>query len=119
MRLTSNILAPILVFAFALTVASRYYHYVAERDFALVANTACDPRAHACFVASCEPGRGCDLEPYEKVEVLAKGAPACFEEHSCTDFTCGGRRACSITYCTPAVLAEGEVCTAGGPTPSP
>lgn len=112
MRPTPHIFASILLLAFAATVASRYYHYVNQRDFLLKANTACDPAVHACFIMACEAGDAdCDPGPYEKVEVLAQDAPACLEEHRCQAFSCDARPGCAIHYCALDNLAAGETCT--------
>lgn len=111
MRLLPNILASILIFAFAATVASRYYHYAVERDFLLKADIACDPAVQACFAINCEPDDpDCDPAPFAKAKVRAKDAPVCFEEHSCRDFSCDGRRDCATSFCAPDALGEGEHC---------
>ena len=96
-------------------VAFRYHQYVVARVYPIEANTVCDPAVHSCFVADCSPADGpaCDRTPYEKVSVFAHDAPACLEEHTCASFSCEGRRACAITYCSEQAIKQGETCAGG------
>lgn len=73
----------------------------------------CNPEIEKCFVSDCssEDDPECDLTPYKKVEILAKEAPSCLEEHSCESFGCNQIKSCSITYCDNKSKEEGEICT--------
>ncbi len=104
-----------LIFLFLLLVvavcAYRYYDYVIQQHYTILANTACDPRTEACFLSDCDPAVvGCDEKPYEKVVIEASVAPACVEEHTCTNFSCPQSDRCAITYCDETTIAEGEYC---------
>lgn len=103
-----------MVLVIAAVVAYRYYDYVVERNFTLDVYTNCDPTAHSCFNLT-DPSLGYGFEdgPYEKVNITAKYAPACLEEHTCSSFSCAGisESKCSITYCSADTLSDGEACT--------
>lgn len=99
-------------------IVGRYQGYVVGGDFLLQTKMSCDPGAAACFVSDCQPGADLNCEPYAKVEVLARDAPACLEEHACETFSCGGRLGCSVSYCSDAALEGGERCLGEG-TPGP
>jgi hypothetical protein len=112
----NSVLTAMAVLAAVLVIASRYQGYTTDRDFLLRAAVPCDPAADACFMLDCPPDSEgtCDSEPYAKVEVLAREAPACLEEHSCWTFSCAGRSTCLISYCSDATLEDGERCVGEG-----
>ncbi len=89
-----------------------YYRYVVERNFVIQVNTACNPSAEQCFISDCSPADdlSCPVGPYKKIDILDAGAPPCLEEHSCSDFTCGGIASCNETYCSSENLGDGESC---------
>jgi hypothetical protein len=92
-------------------VGYRYQQYVINRNFTLLVNTVCDSQTEKCFVMDCVEGEeGCDKTPYKKVELVAKDAPQCLEEHTCTSFSCGKLENCTVSYCTEDTLEDGEVC---------
>ena len=95
-------------------IVERYQGYVVGGDFLLQTAAPCDPGAAACFVSDCQAGADLSCEPYAKVEVLARDAPACLEEHSCAAFSCEGRRGCSVSYCSDTALEGGERCIGEG-----
>jgi hypothetical protein len=89
----------------------RYYEYVYQKNFLLDVNTTCDPKINNCFIFNCESGPDCSNMPYKKIEIIAKDAPKCLEEHTCENFSCGGIENCSVTYCSDNILSDGELCT--------
>lgn len=118
MRRSSTYLILIILIGVAAVVANRYYHYISQRDFLLDVDVACDPSTEHCFIADCSPEEdpNCDTSPYKYVEILARNAPSCLEEHACDSFSCDPNDAtCSITYCDEDTVSEGEQCT---PDPS-
>lgn len=99
------------VLVIVVIVGFRYYQYVIERNFTVLANISCDPTSEVCFVSDCSPEDvGCDLTPYKKVSIRASDAPKCIEEHNCEAFSCDGISTCMITYCNDSTIEEGEVC---------
>lgn len=99
-------------------IVGRYQGYVVDGDFLLQTTTSCDPGEASCFVPDCQPGTDLSCEPYAKVEVLARDAPACLEEHACETFSCEGRAGCSVSYCSDMALEAGERCMGeGAPAP--
>lgn len=112
---------PILIALLAVTTllgaaVARYLAY-ADGDYLIIASVPCDATTGSCFVAECgaEIGSDCDGLPYAKATLLAREAPACIEEHSCTTFSCEGREVCSVISCGDDTVAEGERCmNAGG-----
>jgi len=110
----NTISAAAIVLALLSVIVGRYQGYVADRDFLLRATTSCDPGANACFVSGCRLVDGGDCEPYAKVEVLARDAPACLEEHTCATFSCKGRPECQLSYCSDTALEDGEQCMGEG-----
>ena len=98
---------------FTLAAVARYHGYLGERDFLLYATVPCDPERHACFTGFCsEDDPDCSPDPYAKAAVSAQAAPACFEEHSCSAFSCEGRERCAISFCSEDALEANERCTA-------
>jgi len=94
-------------------VAYRFYQYVILHNFTVISHTSCDVTRDSCFVMDCSPeedGADCDIEPYEKVDIMAYEAPQCLLEHTCELFSCDGKASCSITFCSEETLQEGEVC---------
>jgi hypothetical protein len=90
----------------------RYYQYMVEKNFVLELNVICHPENENCFSSS-DPDINFGQNPYEKVEIIAKYAPKCLEEHTCNDFSClpsldNGK--CKITYCSEAIKVDGEEC---------
>lgn len=94
-------------------VGYRYQQYVFERNFTLQVNGPCDPATNTCFISDCSPevDPACDTTPYEKILVTANEAPACLEEHTCTDFSCEGKTGCEIAYCDADSVEGGEQCS--------
>jgi hypothetical protein len=100
-------------------IGYRYYQYVIERDFIVVANVSCDPAAESCFVADCDPEDSeCDASPYKKIELVSAEAPHCIEEHTCEDFSCTSD-SCSVTECSEDTVEEGETCLLPEPAIEP
>lgn len=106
----------LVIAALLVVVAYRYDEYVLQRDFTLVVTAPCDTSAHSCFISDCSPADnpGCVVGPYEKVKILAREAPRCLEEHSCSSFSCTAYATCSATFCTSNVLEDGESCAPMG-----
>lgn len=94
-------------------VGYRYQQYVVEKNYVVDAAAPCDPSQNSCFVADCSPEEeaDCDLTPYEKVELPGTDAPDCLLENSCDAFTCDAANGCTITYCSPEAVEDGEACT--------
>lgn len=99
-------------------IVGRYQGYVIDRDYPLQTTTSCDPDTNTCFLSGCQPGADLSCEPYAKVEVLARDAPACLEEHACERFTCEGRVGCSVSFCSGTAVEDGERCM-GEDAPEP
>lgn len=102
-------------FLFALTVVCgyRFYDYVLKKNYAVIVHTSCDPSINKCFFSDCKPEVvGCDVGPFEKVEIRAFNAPTCLLEHTCGSFTCANRDQCIITFCNDNNINEGESCIA-------
>lgn len=94
-------------------VGYRYHQYMLVKNFTLEAYTSCDPDLQNCFTLT-DPSMDLGFQdgPYEKVELTARFAPACLEEHACSNFVCDpADSACNITYCSPDTLGDGEQCT--------
>lgn len=98
----------------AIIAIHRYEQYVLSRNFLLEVNSSCSPGEGNCFVADCSPqdDPSCDLTPYKKIEILARNAPKCLEEHNCEAFSCKGATSgnCQITYCSDDTREEWERC---------
>ena len=107
-----NWLIIVVVFILLAVVGYRFEQYYVLKNFTLEVNTSCNPEIDKCFVMDCQAGNpGCDTSPYKKVEILARDAPKCLEEHSCDNFVCPvGSVKCSISYCSQSVLSDGETC---------
>lgn len=92
-------------------IGFRYHQYIVDQNFLLYLNGPCDPANESCFIEDCSAGdESCQAVPYIKIELLAKDAPNCLEEHTCESFSCEGLNQCEITYCSEDALEEGEVC---------
>lgn len=100
----------VMIFSLMSVVAYRYYEYVYRQNFLLETNISCDPATASCFVADCLSEIECDKTPYEKIEILARDAPKCLEEHDCENFSCTEINSCKVTYCSTDSLTEGEKC---------
>ncbi len=111
-RRAKYILAFILILILTVVVY-RYIDYFLNQNFLVEANTVCNTETESCFKADCsvDIDPECDTTPYKKVEIIARVAPKCLEEHSCEKFSCDGLgNDCSTTYCSEDVLDKGEVC---------
>lgn len=90
-----------------------FARYFVFKDYPLNVFTACDPNRYVCFekVAD-DPSFSFYSGPYLKVEISAKYAPSCLDEHDCVNFTCEDIPGfCKITYCSEEDLEEGEMCS--------
>lgn len=96
---------------FLIVIGYRYQQYLLTKNYTLEINTICNPRAERCFKLD---GADSSVDPesasYKKVDILAQYAPACLEEHTCTDFSCAGISQCTITYCATDTIVDGESC---------
>ena len=89
----------------------RYHQYIISENFILYLNGPCDVSIESCFVWDCDIlDPECDASPYKKIEIIAKDAPACLEEHVCEEFSCNGLDNCRATYCSEDTLEEEERC---------
>ena len=109
-RASNSIAAAAIVLALLTVMAGRYQGYVNDRNYVLKAAVPCDPADNSCFVSTCQSGDDPGCEPYAKVQVLARNAPSCLEEHACTTFSCEGRPECRLSYCSHDTLEAGERC---------
>lgn len=93
-----------------------FERYYLAKDYPLHVFTACDPISHSCFIAD-EATADPTFQngPYEKVEIGAAHAPSCLGEHTCSNFSCDGISACSVTYCSESSKEEGETCSNEAP----
>jgi len=109
----ANWLIIVVVLILLAVVGYRFEQYYVLKNFILEVNTSCDSSTDKCFVMACEAGSSdCDTSHYKKVEIVARDAPKCLEEHSCDNFLCSnGSDKCSITYCSENALSDGETCT--------
>ena len=97
----------------AIVVANRYEQYVVRENFTLTLTSSCEPASEQCFDPNSAAGIALfEDTPYKKVTIIARNAPPCLEEHTCSDFTCTGIAGCSITYCSPTNAADDEGCVA-------
>lgn len=108
----------LVLFIIIIAVASinRYKQYVLDRNFVLEVATACGATEPGdCFIAICESEdpSDCDTTLYKKVNIIARDAPKCLEEHTCADFSCNGIASCNITYCNDDSIEDGEECALG------
>jgi len=112
MAKNANWLIIVVILLLFVVVGYRFEQYYLLKNFTLEVNTSCNPEIEKCFVMDCQEGDpGCDTSPYKKVEILARDAPKCLEEHSCDSFVCPvGLVNCSITYCSESALSDGERC---------
>lgn len=99
----------------------KYYRIIVVRDFVINTRIACDPSEHACFTVACdtESGEDCTNKAYAKLKKTATHLPVCnkFKEE-CPELTCSSNEdGCAITYCSEAVLEEGERCVSQIPAP--
>lgn len=109
----------VLVGLVVLAAGYRYDQYVVERQFVVQGAVPCDPTTTQCFVADCNPAEDseCDDTAYAKAELPAMAAPDCLLENSCESFSCNGKEACTVTYCSADILEDGEKCS-DAPSPS-
>lgn len=102
----------ITTFLIFLAFFTRFADYVIEKNTVLSIYTTCDPVSESCFISDEDNAYfEIQLEPYKKIEVIEKYAPACLEEHSCSSFSCDGIESCSEVLCNDATTEEGEWCT--------
>lgn len=118
---TLSVLVALLAIALLLGAAVARYLAYSQGDYPITAFVPCDPAGGSCFVAECgeDAEVGCDATPYAKATLQAREAPACFEEHSCTAFSCAGRETCIVAFCSDDTAAEGERCTRPSGTTQP
>jgi hypothetical protein len=97
---------------FGIVFLQSFFHYYLNKNYPVFSLTSCDPHVDSCFIANEGSANFPFAEkPYRKVEVVAKNAPLCLDEHTCTDFTCGaGDSSCIITTCNSDSLEEGGHC---------
>jgi hypothetical protein len=102
----------IVILGFACIAGYRYKDYVIDRNFVLSVNTICDPSSELCF----DPVTDYSFNdfPYKKVEIIAKNAPPCLEEHMCESFSCDNIDGCTVIYCSEETKWEGELCLENG-----
>jgi len=113
---SSKYIFAIVIILFCLVVGYRYQQYILNKNFTIEVNTSCDPNTEKCFKADCDAtSPDCDTATYKKVEILARNAPKCLEEHTCDSFSCDSIASCSITYCSTDTLSDGEICTEATP----
>lgn len=103
----------VILGVFVLIVAGHNFErYHVASDYPLHVFTNCDSTKNSCFGADPDIGDPTfQSGTYEKVEMIASGAPHCLDEHTCTDFTCDGIADCQITYCSEETIEDGESCT--------
>ncbi len=105
------------------SVAATYYRYVIKRDYAVEAQTDCDPETEKCFIWKCDPRalegeEKCtgvpdnDIWYYQVVRRNAKNIPLCDpKDENCAALTCEpGEQGCSVEFCTPENVPNGEEC---------
>ena len=93
-------------------VGYRAYEDFIVDDIVLHVDAPCDPREASCFIVA-DPDQasfGFQAEPYKKIEVIDRYAPACLEEHTCASFSCAGVYGCTELACTDNTLDTGESC---------
>ncbi len=105
-----------LISIFVLVVmvfAYNFLHYYTAKEYPLYSYTSCDPSRDSCFEVDPESENfAFYTEPYAKVDIIARYAPTCLNEHTCTNFTCIGiEDHCTVTYCSDEVLEDGELCS--------
>lgn len=113
---TKKELSLFLIFILVLVTvvfAHNFAHYYISKEFSLFSYTSCDPSLHNCFQFDPESGNfSFYSEPYAKVAIIARFAPLCLDEHTCTNFNCSSiPEKCLVTYCDEGSLQEGEICT--------
>jgi hypothetical protein len=118
---TLSVLVAFLAIALLFGAAVARYLAYAHGDYLITASVPCDPTSGSCFVAECgeDTEIDCDETPYAKATLLAREAPACLEEHSCATFSCAGREACAVAFCSDDTAADGERCTDPSGTTQP
>ncbi|MEN9647420.1 MAG: hypothetical protein RLY57_224 [Candidatus Parcubacteria bacterium] len=91
----------------------RFNDFVINKNFVINVAVNCNTEIEQCFVSDCntEIDSECDQEPYKKISILKKYAPACLEEHSCENFKCSDFQSCMEINCSEASLDEGEICS--------
>jgi len=103
------LITPIL---FLIVSLYRFEQYMVNKNFVIDVNTLCDPSTENCFDSTNDLSFG--QNPYKKVEIIARYAPKCLEEHTCESFVCpdnlNNPNDCIITYCSAETKVDGESC---------
>lgn len=98
---------------FVLTLAGHNFaRYYLKRDYVLQVFTQCDPGKYSCFeVDPAVSDLVFQTKPYKKVQIVAKHAPSCLDEHDCQEFYCTkDDDTCQITYCSQDTIEGSEKC---------
>lgn len=97
----------------AIIAGHNFERYHIFKDYPVHVFTACDTSIHSCFEA--DPATAdptFQTGPYAKVEMNAKYAPSCLDEHTCSNFTCDGIVGiCQVIYCSADSKETGESCS--------
>jgi hypothetical protein len=106
-----NYLGLLLIFLVTVATVTRYADYVWAKNSMLTIYGPCDPETESCFLASEDMAwTELQLEPYKKIEIKERYAPACLQEHTCETFSCNDLTDCTETTCSEDTLEEGEFC---------
>ncbi|MDB5244501.1 MAG: hypothetical protein JWN18_371 [Parcubacteria group bacterium] len=106
------VLVPLFALLIVIVIVFTYYRYVIQGDFIMNVVSGCDPTTEKCFLPSCSSAEdpSCPPGPYKKIVIRSGDAPRCLENHSCEHFACDNTSLCTETYCSDAVLEDGESC---------
>jgi hypothetical protein len=113
MHFRNHILLYVLVPLIVLSAGVSYYHFILANEYVVEYEGECDPTTESCF-EGCEDDTCENTYPYKVMEKRASSVRA-----ACgTDITdCADASVClpddlecSIEYCDPSTLDEGEYC---------
>jgi hypothetical protein len=102
-----------ITFIVFFVIGHNFIRYYIEKDYPVQAFSMCDATVHNCFNADPDIADPTfQTGPYSKVNITARSAPSCLDEHSCNDFTCKDISGfCKVLYCSNDIKEEGESCS--------
>jgi len=113
MRITSHLLALVLVPVIIVSAGASFYRYVVASDYVVEYEATCDPEAESCF-EGCEDDACEEPYAYKEMHKYASDLRAqcgpditdCEAANTCLP----GDKECSVEYCDPVALGEDEAC---------
>ncbi|NQV88000.1 MAG: hypothetical protein HQ402_00400 [Parcubacteria group bacterium] len=114
----SKILLAVILLVALVAIGYTFYRYVIEEDYLITADASCDPETESCFYIPCEDSDcSTNIDYYKVVTKKAFNVSLCDPaDSSCDALVCkSGEIDCTVTYCTPDNISDGEECSTATP----